>query len=392
MRPSLSAGTASRELRVGVVGATGLFAPTYLNAARDVAGLRLCAIAARDRRRLESVADAYSHPDIYMDWRQLVKRDDLDLIAVVTPNSTHMEISLAASATGKHVICEKPLATSANDARRMYESGRAADRTHVVAHFLRFVPAIQEIQRLHRAGELGEITALYGRLWQVRSANEPLQWWMSARDSPAGSIGTLGVHYIDFVRFLTGSEVRRVFADLPIVVPERPDAGPISRREAAERAAEFASDQTLATAPVTASDFGTVHGETMTGARFTFTAAQAPFARIGPVPFFEVHGTRASAFVHFNWANTSMSRLSIARHASDQALDVTLPAFSDGWESNAWMFEHFVLPGILSPSVLDRSQLPTFYDGWKTIEILDAALRSHASGRWENVADDSSRP
>ena len=83
---------------------------------------------------------------------------------------------------------------------------------------MRFGVPIVALKGLIEAGELGEVRALAGRIWQPRAVHEPLQWFMRAEENPAGSLGVIGVHKIDLARYLTGGEVARVFAHLPTML------------------------------------------------------------------------------------------------------------------------------------------------------------------------------
>ena len=366
----------------------------YLDAAADLPEIELRAIAARREGPLRAVAEARGGLELHTDWRDLVIRDDLDLVIVATSNASHHPIALAALRAGKHVLCEKPMANSAAEGRELYATARAAGVGHGVAHYMRFGEPIVALKGLIEAGELGEVRALAGRIWQPRAVLEPLQWFMRAEENPAGSLGVVGVHKIDLARYLTGGEVARVFAHLPTMLQERPDLGDISRLEAGrwmrEQGTQLPANVTMA--PVTASDFGTLHAELSTGALLSVSAAQSAFTRPGPTPDYQVHGTRASAFVFFDASNRRGGKLLLVRGFERDTEEVPLRVFKDARTHNAHIFTTYVLPGLQARAEGRPHATASFYDGWKAAEVIDAALASHASGAWVDLPEAQPAP
>ena len=374
-------------LRVGVVGATGLFAPTYLNPAIDLPDLELRAIAARRPGPLAETAAAYGMPDTHTDWRDLVARDDLDVVAIVTSNAMHHPIAVAALESGKHVLCEKPLANTSAQAADMVATAERTGLGHGVGHYMRFAEPIQTVRRLIDDGELGEVQALFGRIWQPRAEHEPVQWWMTEEECPAGSIGLLGVHLLDLARYLTGSHINAVMAHLPIVVSERPDMGAISRVDANRWSAENPQGAAPGTpnAQVTASDFGTIHGEMASGALFTFTAGQTTFTRPGPTPDVQVHGSRASAFVSYSGGNRRAGQVSLVRGVDPEVIDVPVRVHESPRAQNTAMFREIVIPGLRALAAGEPAKLANFHDGLAVARAVDAARESERTRAWVAV-------
>ena len=113
----------NKTVRIGIVGA-GFARTTQIPGFQNCKGVRVVAIASRRRDNAQSVAQEFGIEHVAGDWRELVSRDDLDLVSVVTPPSTHMEITLAALDSGKAVLCEKPMAMDAAEASRMTDRAR----------------------------------------------------------------------------------------------------------------------------------------------------------------------------------------------------------------------------------------------------------------------------
>ena len=376
-----------RAWRLGIVGATGLFAPTYLHAAMDLDELELRAIAARREGPLAAVASEYNDPATHTNWQELVERDDIDVVAIVTSNATHHDIAIAALAAGKHVICEKPLANTAEQAFEMTEAASVSGKGHVVGHYMRFAEPILAVRRLIEAGDIGEVQAVFGRIWQPRATHEPLQWWMTESECPTGSVGLLGVHLLDLARYLSGSEYATVMAHLPTVVGERPDLGDISRADAnrwSEENPQGPPDGTPV-GKVTASDFGTVHGEMKSGAIFTFTAGQTTFTRPGPTPDVQVHGSKGSAFVSYGAASGGLGSVALVRGTGKDIVDIPVAAHESARTQNALMFRNYVLPGLQAHAAGDTHDVAGFNDGLAVARVVDAARKSHELRSWVDV-------
>ena len=114
--------------RIGIIGA-GFARTTQIPGFRNCAGAQVVAIASAHRAHAEQVARAFEIPNVEDDWRSIVARDDIDLVSIVTPVVTHCEMTLAALDAGKAVLCEKPMAMNADEARRMMERARDAGLT-----------------------------------------------------------------------------------------------------------------------------------------------------------------------------------------------------------------------------------------------------------------------
>src|ERR1051325_581641 len=123
---------------IGIVGA-GFARTTQSPGFRDCMGAKVVGIASRHRERAAEVAKEFDIEHVAADWHELVARDDVNLVSIVTPPATHMEITLAALDQGKAVLCEKPMALNADEAKRMAEKARSANVLALIDHELRFL-------------------------------------------------------------------------------------------------------------------------------------------------------------------------------------------------------------------------------------------------------------
>ncbi len=160
------------------------------------------------------------------DWREVVRRKDIDLVDVCTPGDSHAEIAIAAARAGKAVFCEKPLANSLKDAERMLAAVEKAGVAHMICHNYRRIPAVMLAKQLISDGALGEIRHYRGTYLQdwMSDPAAPFNWRLDREKAGSGALGDIASHSIDLARFLVG-EITEVTADLKTFVPVRPAAG-----------------------------------------------------------------------------------------------------------------------------------------------------------------------
>ena len=167
---------------------------------------QLVAIAGRDRAHVEAAARRYGYEKAVTDWRDLVDDPEVQVFDNGAPNNLHAEPCIAAARAGKHIICEKPLARDAAEAKRMLKAAQAAGVVHMCAFNYRFVPALKLARDIITAGRLGRIyhfRAHYLQEW-IMDPNFGMVWRLDASEAGSGALGDLGAHIIDLARFLVG--------------------------------------------------------------------------------------------------------------------------------------------------------------------------------------------
>ena len=185
----------------------------------------LQAVAGRDEEGVKAAAEKLGFLSYETDWRRLIEREDIDLIDIVTPNNTHAEIAIAAAEAGKHILCEKPLALTLEQAQRMYNAVKKNNVVHMICHNYRFAPAIQYAKKLIDEGRLGKIyhmRATYLQDW-IMDPQFPLVWRLTKEVTGSGALGDIGAHSIDLARFLVG-EFEEVTGMMETFIKERPVA------------------------------------------------------------------------------------------------------------------------------------------------------------------------
>ena len=215
---------------VGVLGYAGV-ARAHFNALRKLpyifpdppVRLHLVGIAGRSPAGTEGAAQRYGFDYGTTDWRRLVEDPQIHLFINCSPNDTHAAPSLAAAELGKHLLCEKPLARDAREAKRMWDGVRRRRIVHQVSYNYRFVPAVRFAREMIQAGELGDIIHFRTQYTDetLSDPSTPHTWRQEKRRAGSGAVGDIASHVLDLGRFLIG-ELRQVSGMSRIVTPRRP--------------------------------------------------------------------------------------------------------------------------------------------------------------------------
>jgi predicted dehydrogenase len=213
----------TRTIGIGIVGA-GFARTTQIPGFRDCMGARVVAIASKRRERAESVAREFGIENVARDWQELIGREDVDLVSIVTPPATHMEITLAALEHGKTVLCEKPMAMNASQAERMTESARSAGVLALIDHELRFLNSRRTMRAMLQNGAIGPVRHCnYVFRSDYRGVLDRSWDWWSDETMGGGALGALGSHVIDSFRWVLGTEITETLGMLSTHILQRPD-------------------------------------------------------------------------------------------------------------------------------------------------------------------------
>lgn len=174
----------------------------------------------------EDFKERFSFEKACTDYMDIINDPEIDIVCVCTPNDSHAEISIAALKAGKHVICEKPIATKTEDAKAMAEAAEEAAKKGIVSmcgYQYRRVPAIDEAKKIIESGRLGEITNVRAQYLQSWSADprSPLSWRFVKETAGAGTLGDIFTHALDIAQYLAGN-VTDVVSMVKTYINERP--------------------------------------------------------------------------------------------------------------------------------------------------------------------------
>lgn len=200
-----------------------------VNATFDTPAVAQRVLVGRNAQAVDEAARRYGWEESSTDWRASILRDDVDIVDICTPGALHAEIALFALAHGKHVLVEKPLANTVDEAAEMTAAAQAAAGSGVVSMLgfnYRRVPALALARDLIAAGRLGQLRQLNIRYYQDWLVDEqsPMSWRLRKEEAGSGALGDLGSHAVDQLHFLTGAKVSSVSATSRTFVTRRPGA------------------------------------------------------------------------------------------------------------------------------------------------------------------------
>jgi predicted dehydrogenase len=193
-------------------------------------GVEMAVVVGRNPDAVAAAAEKWGWAEWATDWREVIARDDIDVVDIVTPGDSHAEIAIAALEAGKHVLCEKPLANTVDEAEAMADAAaRAAERgiRAMVGFTYRRVPAVTFLRDLIAEGVVGtvqQVRAAYRQDWLV-DPQMPLAWRLQKEHAGSGALGDIGAHIIDMVQYVTGQSVTSVSGTVDTIVKRRPLLG-----------------------------------------------------------------------------------------------------------------------------------------------------------------------
>lgn len=205
-------------IRLGILAASRIARSAVVEAAPLVAGVEVTAIGARELGRARAAAERWGIPLAVGSYAELVAADTVDAVYIGTPASLHRPWAMAAIATGKHVLCEKPFAANAEDARRIAEAGRLGDRVVMEAYHWRYHPMAGQVRRVLDSGVLGEVARIEAA-FEIADGHIPrsdIRWDLALG---GGATMDLGCYPIQWARFAAGADPEVVWAEAVCPVP-----------------------------------------------------------------------------------------------------------------------------------------------------------------------------
>ncbi len=343
---------------------------------------RLIAICGRNEDAVAEAARRYGYEGYYTDWRRMLENDRIQLFDNGGPNNMHAEPCIAAAKAGKHILCEKPLARTAEEAQGMLDAVTKAGVKHMVGFNYRFVPAVRQIKELIDSGALGTIyhwRAVYLQEWIMPHYGTPKIWRLDKEVAGSGAIGDLGAHIIDLAHYLVGG-IKSLAAYTKTFIKERPlpddpdTMGEVDVDDAFVAAVEFENG---AIGSLECTRFGL--------GRKNYNC-------------FEINGEKAS--VRFNLERFNEFDIFYRDHEPKETMGWTnvlvTEAYHPWWE-NWWPHGHLIgwehtfvheITHLLDCIVNDKDVAPygaTFEDGYRAAVICDAIVESAAAKKQVDI-------
>jgi predicted dehydrogenase len=378
-----------KPIRTAVFG-TGFMGRVHLEAVRRTKGVEVAAIVGRREDAARDLGAGFSVPSIKTDYRDVLRDTAIDAVHICTPNAQHFSMAKEALESGKHVLCEKPLAISVTEADELVSLAAKKKLRNCVCHNLRYYPMVQQMRQLREAGELGEILVVqgtYSQDWLLYDTD--WNWRVDPKASgPSRCMADIGSHWFDLAEHLTGLRVTSLCADLQTFHRTRKKP-----KHAVETFAnKLMGPEDYVETPVETEDFGAVVFQMGNRTRGCMSASQVSAGRKNGFRM-EIYGSKSSVA----WNQERPDELWVGHRDTGNAIFVKDPSllmpgarsFADlpGGHSEGYddTFKQVFRRFYASIESADTPEYPQFVDGLRQLTILDAVLESNRTRKWLDV-------
>ncbi|WP_405534400.1 Gfo/Idh/MocA family oxidoreductase [Streptomyces sp. NBC_00075] len=369
--------------RVAVLGA-GMIAGVHLRSAR-AAGAEVVGVLASSPERSRAAARNWQVEVAYPDVDAVLGDPGIDVVHVCTPNHLHVSQARDALLAGKHVICEKPLATSAAEARLLADTAATSGLVATVPFVYRYHPMVRELRARVSAGDFGPWQLLHGSYlqdWLLMP--EHTNWRVDpALGGASRAFADIGSHWFDLVEWVAGVRLAEVLAEATTTVAERPDAGGPSFSGRALAGS--------ARVPVTTEDALGVLGRTTDGVLVSATVSQVSAGRKNRL-WLELDGADASAVFDQElpeslWLGHQNRTETVVRDPASNSADAARLSIVPAGHAQGYLecFEHFVKDSYAALHGEAPDGLPTVLDGVRSAHLVDAVMTSADRRVWTTV-------
>jgi predicted dehydrogenase len=378
-----------KAIKTAIFG-TGFMGRVHLEAVRRVESVEAAAIFGRSPAALQGLASGFSVPKTTLDYREILRDSSVDAVHICTPNAQHFSMAKEALQAGKHVLCEKPLTTTVEEADELVSLASKQGLRNCVCHNLRYYPMVQQMRRLREAGELGEILVVqgtYSQDWLLYDTD----WNWRVDASAAGAsrcMGDIGSHFFDMAEHVTGLRVTSLCADLQTFHATRKQP----KHSVETFANKLMGPEDYVETPVTTEDFGAVVFRMGNRTRGSMTASQVSAGRKNGLSI-EIYGTRSSVA----WNQERPDELWQGRRDTPNAISVKDPSLllpgarsyadlpgghSEGYDDT---FKQVFRRFYRSIGESAAPEYPQFADGLRQMVILKSVLDSSKKHAWVDV-------
>lgn len=378
------------DIGAGVVG-VGFVGVAHVEALRRL-GVHVVGVVGSSPERAARKAEAANLPRVYESLESLLADPGVDVVHVATPNHVHAEQVRAVLEAGKHVVCEKPLALSADETADLLRRAVASGLVHAVCYNQRFYPLCHQMRAMVAAGAIGEprlVTGSYLQDWLLR----PTDWNWRLEPEKAGelrAVADIGSHWLDLARFVIGRDVIEVMADLHTLVPvRRHPAGPV------ESFAAVPTGEDLVEEPMSSDDAAGILLRFDGGSRGSLVVSQVSAGRKNSIGL-EVDGSEAA----LAWTSEDPERLWIGHRGRPNEILHRDPTLVDervrdligypgghveGYPDTFRALFATVYADVERGAPSADPAYPTFVDGHDALLVLEAVQRSSTERRWVTV-------
>ena len=388
-----------KTIRVALIGC-GFMGKAHSNAWRqathffplkaDVEMNTICGCKGEEKTVLPMAIAKWGFKQGSINWREVVKSPDIDVVDIVAPNHVHAEIAIAAAKAGKNIICEKPLALTSKLCGEMLAAAKKAGIVHMICHNYRRIPAIAMAKRLIEEGALGTLyhyRARYAQDW-ITDPEFPLVWRLRKEVSGSGAHGDINAHIIDLARYLVG-EFDEVCGMMHTFIKKRP----LPSMEVRKEGLSATAGKKMGT--VTVDDATLFLGRFKNGALASLEGTRFALGRKNQITL-EINGSKGS--LSFDLEDMNRLHFFDNTNAPDRQgfrdILVTQPGDIHPFVGKWWPPGHIIgyehtfvhtIADFVNACVAGKPVQPTFEDGMRNQRVLEAVEESATTRKWVKV-------
>ncbi len=383
-----------KTINAGVIGC-GFIGRIHIEALRRLGYINLAALASRNQEIADRKALELSVPKAYGNWSDLVADDEVEVVHICTTNDLYYPIAKACIEAGKHVLCEKPLAMTVEEAGELWRTAEERGVVHAICHNLRYYPLVKQARAMVQSGEIGTVRLVHGHYLQDWLFLETDYNWrlVSELSGKSRAVADIGTHWLDMVQHVTEQKVNSVCADTTVFIPVRKK--PLF--EVQTYSQEQLKPQEYEDVRVDTEDHATVMLKFSGGAKGVLLVSQVCAGRKNYIHF-EINGSRSS----LDWNGESANLLWIGERGKVNGEFIKNPALMHpnaakyagapcGLEEGYLDTFKYIFSDVYgwirggAPMDVQSAPFPTFKTGYELLCIVEAIFLSGASGAWEEV-------
>jgi predicted dehydrogenase len=380
----------TRFIKTAIFG-TGFMGRVHLEAVRRVEFVEAAAIAGRNLDAARRLGEGFAVDKIVADYREILRDPAIDAVHICTPNAQHFPMAKEALQAGKHVLCEKPLATSVAEGEELAALANTRSLRNCTCHNLRYYPMVQQMRAMREAGDLGEtlvVQGTYSQDWLLHDTD--WNWRIESKTGgPSRCMADIGSHWFDMAEHVTGLRVSSLCADLQTFHRTRKQP----KHSVETFANKLLGPEDYVETPVDTEDFGAVIFRMGERTRGAVTASQVSAGRKNRLSI-EIYGTKASVA----WDQERPDELWSGRRNTGNEIFVKDPSLlkpaargfadlpgghSEGYDDTFKQVFRRFYASIVSPGA--TPEYPQFIDGVRQLRILEGVLKSNQARTWVDV-------
>jgi predicted dehydrogenase len=381
-----------KKIKVGVAG-LGFIGPAHVEALRRLPDVEVVAISDFDEALAKSKGDSLGIEKAYGDFNQLLNDPEVEVVHICTPNFLHYPMAKTALQAGKHVICEKPLSNTAEEAKELVELATKSGLVHAVHFNIRYYPLIRHMKMMREKGELGEIYSIIGSYLQDWLFLDTDYNWRLEPDKSGESraIADIGSHLMDLIEYISGEKISAVMADFATIHKNRKKPN----KPVETYSGKILQPEDYDQVPINTEDYATVMLKFNNGNKGVITVSQVSAGRKNRINL-EISGSNQTVawcsetpneiwVGNRNKANEVLIRDPSLLHREAAAL-ITYPGgHNEGFGDTSKQLFKEVYKAIREGKQPENPLFPTFPDGLRELILAERIIESNRNQAWVQV-------